>query len=75
MHVNKPRTLIVKEEGLAPVFLDSCLEHPAGWICVCYESSVLLLLLLLLLLRNVLVKLCSILLQCRHDQHDMESEC
>ena len=28
MHVKEPRTLIVKEKGLAPVFLDSCLEHP-----------------------------------------------
>ena len=27
MHVKEPRTLIVKEKGLAPVFLDSCLEH------------------------------------------------
>ena len=33
MHVKEPRTLIVKEKGLAPVFLDSRLEHPAGWIC------------------------------------------
>ena len=32
MHVKEPRTLIVKEKGLAPVFLDSRLEHPAGWI-------------------------------------------
>ena len=30
------RTLIVKEKGLAPVFLDSRLEHPAGWICAHY---------------------------------------
>ena len=44
MHVKKTRTLIVKEKGLAPVFLDSRLEHPAGWICVRYKSSVLLLL-------------------------------
>ena len=49
MHVKEPRTLIVKEKGLAPVFLDSWLEHPAGWICACYKSSVLLLLLILLL--------------------------
>ena len=49
MHVKEPRTLIVKEKGLAPVFLDSCLEHPAEWICARYKSSVLLLLLLLLL--------------------------
>ena len=32
MHVKEPRTLIVKEKGLARVFLDSRLEHPAGWI-------------------------------------------
>ena len=44
MYVKKePRTLIVTEKGLAPVFLDSRLEHPAGWIYVCYKSSVLLL--------------------------------
>ena len=48
MHVKEPRTLIVKEKGLALVFLDSRLEHPAGWICVHYKSSVLLLLLLAL---------------------------
>ena len=48
MHVKEPRTLIVKEKGLAPVFLDSCLEHSAGWICARYKSSVLLLLLLLI---------------------------
>ena len=41
MHVKEPRTLIVKEKGLVPVFLDSRLEHPAGWICACYKSSVL----------------------------------
>ena len=35
----------MKEKGLAPVFLDLRLEHPAGWICVRYKSSVLLLLL------------------------------
>ena len=45
MHVKEPRTLIVKEKGLAPVFLDSRLEHPAGWICARYKCSVLLLLL------------------------------
>ena len=45
MHVKEPRTLIVKEKWLAPVFLDSRLEHPAGWICARYKSSVLLLLL------------------------------
>ena len=44
MHVKEPRTLIVKEKGLAPVFLDLHLEHPAGWICARYKSSVLLLL-------------------------------
>ena len=33
---------------LAPVFLDSRLEHPAAWICVHFKSSVLLLLILLL---------------------------
>ena len=43
MHVKKTRTLIVKEKGLAPVFRDSRLEHPAGWICARYKSSVLLL--------------------------------
>ena len=46
MHVKEHRTLIMKERGLASVFLDSCLEHPAGWICARYKSSVLLLLLL-----------------------------
>ena len=38
MHVKEPRTLIVKEKGLAPVFLASRLEHPAGWICAHYKS-------------------------------------
>ena len=38
MHVKETRTLIVKEKGLAPVFLDSRLEHPAGWICAHYKS-------------------------------------
>ena len=46
MHVKEPRTLIVKEKGLAPVFLESRLDHPAGWICARYKSSVLLLSLL-----------------------------
>ena len=32
----------MKEKGLAPVFLDSRLEQPAGWICARYKSSVLL---------------------------------
>ena len=36
----------MKKKGLAPVFLDLRLEHPAGWICARYKSSVLLLLLL-----------------------------
>ena len=53
MHVKEPRTLIVKEKGLTPLFLDSRLEHPAWWICARYKSSVLLLLLLLLLLANL----------------------
>ena len=51
MHVKEPRTLIVKEKGLALVFLDSRLEHPAGWICARYKSSVLLLLLLLTIVK------------------------
>ena len=38
MHVKEPRTLIVKEKGLAPVFLDSRLEHPTGWICARCKS-------------------------------------
>ena len=38
MHVKEPRTLIVKEKGLAPLFLDSRREHPAGWICARYKS-------------------------------------
>ena len=42
MHIKEPRTLIVKEKGLALEFLDSRLEHPAGWICACYKSFVLL---------------------------------
>ena len=45
MHVKEPRTIIVKEKGLALVFLDSRREHSAGWICARYKSSVLLLLL------------------------------
>ena len=44
MHVKEPRTLVVKEKGLATAFLDLRLEHPAGWICARYKSSVLLLL-------------------------------
>ena len=31
----------MKEKGLAPVFVDSRLEHPAGWICAHYKSSVI----------------------------------
>ena len=45
MHVKEPRTLIVKEKGLAPVFLDLRLEHPAGWICAHYKSPVFIILL------------------------------
>ena len=41
MHVKEPRTLIVKEKGLALVLLDSHHKHPAGWICARYKSSVL----------------------------------
>ena len=40
MHVEEPRTPIVKEKGLAPVFLDSRLEHPAGWICARYNVQI-----------------------------------
>ena len=47
MHVKEPRTLIVKEKGLAPVFLDSPLEHPAGWICAHYKSSVLIIIIII----------------------------
>ena len=39
MHVKEPRTIIVKVKGLAPVFLDWRLEHPAGWICARYKFS------------------------------------
>ena len=39
MHVKEPRTLIVKEKGLAPVFLDPRLEQPAGWICARYKCD------------------------------------
>ena len=35
------------------MFLDSRLEHPAGWICARYKSSVLLLLLLLRTLHSL----------------------
>ena len=42
MHVKEPRTLIVKEKGLAPVFLDSRLEHPAGWICAVQIFSIII---------------------------------
>ena len=34
MHVTEPWTLIVKEQGLAPVFLDSRLEHPVFFIII-----------------------------------------
>ena len=50
MHVKEPRALIVKDKGLAPVFLDSRLEHPAGWICARYKSSVLLLLIIIIII-------------------------
>ena len=57
MHVKEPRTLIVKEKGFAPVFLDySRLEHPAGWICARYKSSVLLLSVLLSLFQHLTIK-------------------
>ena len=46
MHVKEPRTLTVKEKGLAPVFLDSRLEHPAGWICAHYKSSVIIIIII-----------------------------
>ena len=62
MHVKEPRTLIVKENGLAPVFLDSRLEHPAGCICARYKSSVLLLSILLLYLKNSVFPHCLIIL-------------
>ena len=42
----KQDTYCERVKGLASVFLDSRLEHPAGWICARYKSSVLLLLLL-----------------------------
>ena len=51
MHIKEPRTLI-------PVFLDLRLEHPAGWICARYKSSVLLLLLIFTLLPLVTCNLC-----------------
>ena len=38
MHIKEPRMLIVKEKGLAPLFLFPRLEHPAGWICARYKS-------------------------------------
>ena len=43
MHVKEPRTLIVKEKEACPGVSGFALEHPAGWICACYKSSVLLL--------------------------------
>ena len=66
MHAKEPRTLIVKEKGLAPVFLDSRLEHPAGWICARYKSSVLLLLYFVLrsTLRTLTQKQCFKFLHC-----------
>ena len=44
MHVKEPRTLIVNEKGLAPVFLDSALSSQQGG-CARYKSSVSVLLL------------------------------
>ena len=42
MHVKEPRTLIVKEKGLAPMFLDSHLEHPAGYALQIFSLLLLL---------------------------------
>ena len=50
MHVKEPRTRIVKEKGLAPVFLDLHLEHPAGWICARYKSSVLTIIIIIIII-------------------------
>ena len=33
MHVKEPRILIVKEKGLAPVFLDSLSTQQGGYVC------------------------------------------
>ena len=48
MHVKEPRTLIAKEKGLAPVFLDSRLEHPAGWICACYKIIIIIIIIIII---------------------------
>ena len=53
MHIKEPRTLIVKEKGLAPVFLDSRLEHPAGWICTCMCALQIFCIIILLLLTDL----------------------
>ena len=63
----------VKEKGLAPVFLDLRLEHPAGWICARYKSSVLLLLLLLVWVHVfvILKRLCySIIISIKLDNNN-----
>ena len=40
MHVKEPRTLIVKEKGLAPVFLDSCLNNNNNmWTYIAHVST------------------------------------
>ena len=57
MHVQEPRTLIMKEKGLASVFMDLRLEHPAEWICARYKSFVLLLLLLLIVFTRIICDL------------------
>ena len=50
MHVKERRTLIVKEKGLAPVFLDPRLdERPAAWICARYKSSVLIIIIIIII--------------------------
>ena len=50
----------LKEKGLAPVFLDSRLEHQAGWICAHYKSFVLLLLKLMFSFAKFLLHLLSV---------------
>ena len=49
MHVKEPRTLIVKEKGLAPVFLDLRLEHPAGWICVLQIFCIIIIIIIIII--------------------------
>ena len=60
---------LVKEKGLAPVFLDSRLEHPAGWICARYNSSVLLLLFCIIDTVFVAIQGCQFIMRFskRHD--------